>query len=313
MKLIKYDSSYKAKWDEFIKTSKNGLFMYQREFMEYHSDRFIDFSFMIADDKGKIKAVFPANISGEIVYSHQGLTFGGLVVNSHSTVKSVLDIFTLLKCGLKEYGVSKIIYKCVPYIYSAIPSQEELYALFMCNASLIRCDVTTSINLSHPLPYGSQRKRSIKKALKSDLVVEREYEIEEYWEILNQVLNSKHNAQSVHTVEEMKYLMSKFPDNIKLYVAKQNSVVLAGTIIFESEFVAHTQYLANSERGKACGALDIVIDTLISDVYKNKKYFDFGISNENEGRYLNQGLITQKEGFGARAVVHKQYEILIHD
>nr|WP_249339324.1 MULTISPECIES: GNAT family N-acetyltransferase [unclassified Vibrio] len=183
----------------------------------------------------------------------------------------------------------------------------------MCNASLIRCDVTTSINLSHPLPYGSQRKRSIKKALKSDLVVEREYEIEEYWEILNQVLNSKHNAQSVHTVEEMKYLMSKFPDNIKLYVAKQNSVVLAGTIIFESEFVAHTQYLANSERGKACGALDIVIDTLISDVYKNKKYFDFGISNENEGRYLNQGLITQKEGFGARAVVHKQYEILIHD
>lgn len=313
MKLIKYDSSYKVEWDEFVKSSKNGLFMFQRDFMEYHSDRFNDFSFMIFNDKQKIIAIFPANVSGDTVYSHQGLTFGGFVLNSDSTVKAVLDMFTLLKCSLKDYDVSKVIYKCVPYIYSSIPSEEELYALFICNASLIRCDVTTSINLSNPLPYGSQRKRSIKKALKSDLVVEREYEIEEYWAILNQVLNSQHNAQSVHTVEEMKYLMSKFPDNIKLYVAKQNGVVLAGTIIFESEFVAHTQYLANSELGKACGALDIVIDTLISDVYKNKKYFDFGISNENEGRYLNQGLISQKEGFGARAVAHKQYEILIHD
>lgn len=313
MKLIKYDSSYKVEWDEFVKSSKNGLFMFQRDFMEYHSDRFNDFSFMIFNDKEKVIAIFPANVSGDTVYSHQGLTFGGLVLNSDSTVKAVLDMFTLLKCSLKDYDVSKVIYKSVPYIYSSIPSEEELYALFICNASLIRCDVTTSINLSNPLPYGSQRKRSIKKALKSDLVVEREYEIEEYWEILNQVLNTQHNAQSVHTVEEMKYLMSKFPDNIKLYVAKQNGVVLAGTIIFESEFVAHTQYLANSELGKACGALDIVIDTLISDVYKNKKYFDFGISNENEGRHLNQGLISQKEGFGARAVAHKQYEILIHD
>lgn len=313
MKLIKYDSSYKVKWDEFVKSSKNGLFMFQRDFMEYHSDRFNDFSFMIFNDKEKVIAIFPANVAGDTVFSHQGLTFGGFVLNNDSTVKAVLDMFTLLKCSLKDYDVSKVIYKCVPYIYSSIPSEEELYALFICNASLIRCDVTTSINLSNPLPYGSQRKRSIKKALKSDLVVEREYEIEEYWAILNQVLNSQHNAQSVHTVEEMKYLMSKFPDNIKLYVAKQNGVVLAGTIIFESEFVAHTQYLANSELGKACGALDIVIDTLISDVYKNKKYFDFGISNENEGRYLNQGLISQKEGFGARAVAHKQYEILIHD
>lgn len=313
MKLIKYDSSYKAKWDEFVKSSKNGLFMYQRDFMEYHSDRFIDFSFMIFNDKGQIISIFPANISDEIVYSHQGLTFGGLVLNNNSTVKSVLDMFSLLKCSFKEYGVSKVIYKCIPYIYNTIPSQEELYALFICNANLIRCDVTTSINLASPLPYGSQRKRSIKKALKSGLVVEREYDIEEYWLILNDVLRTQHNTHPVHTSEEMKYLMNKFPDNIKLYVAKRSGVILAGAIVFESEFVAHTQYLANSDAGKLCGALDIVIDSLISDVFKNKKFFDFGISNESEGRYLNQGLISQKEGFGARAVAHKQYEIIIND
>ncbi|WP_345871577.1 hypothetical protein [Shewanella algae] len=313
MKLVKYDSSYKEIWDEFVKNSKNGIFMFQRDFMEYHSDRFDDFSLMIFNEKSKLIAVFPANISEDTIYSHQGLTFGGLLLNSESTVKLVLDIFDLLKASLKDFGVKKIIYKCIPYIYSSVPSQEDLYALFISNASLIRCDVTTSIKMASTIPYGSQRKRSIKKALKSGVMVERAYEVDEYWQILNSVLKSQHNTQAVHSQQEIKYLMEKFPDNIKLYVAKRNDVVLAGTVIFESEFVAHAQYLANSDFGKSCGALDIVIDTLISDVYNSKEYFDFGISNESDGRYLNQGLINQKEGFGARAVVHGQYEILIND
>ncbi len=287
--------------------------MFQRDFMEYHSDRFDDFSLMIFNEKSKLIAVFPANISEDTIYSHQGLTFGGLLLNSESTVKLVLDIFDLLKASLKDFGVKKIIYKCIPYIYSSVPSQEDLYALFISNASLIRCDVTTSIKMASTIPYGSQRKRSIKKALKSGVMVERAYEVDEYWQILNSVLKSQHNTQAVHSQQEIKYLMEKFPDNIKLYVAKRNDVVLAGTVIFESEFVAHAQYLANSDFGKSCGALDIVIDTLISDVYNSKEYFDFGISNESDGRYLNQGLINQKEGFGARAVVHGQYEILIND
>ena len=60
--------------------------------------------------------------------------------------------------------------------------------------------------------------------------------------------------------------------------------------------------------GRNVGALDFIIDKLINEVYSNKKYFDFGISNEDGGRFLNTGLIAQKEGFGARAVVHDFYE-----
>ena len=39
--------------------------------------------------------------------------------------------------------------------------------------------------------------------------------------------------------------------------------------------------------------------------------FDFGISTEQGGRYLNEGLIFQKEGFGARTVVYDTYELNI--
>ncbi|SDE80971.1 hypothetical protein, partial [Sporomusa acidovorans] len=69
------------------------------------------------------------------------------------------------------------------------------------------------------------------------------------------------------------------------------------------------QYLANSEEGRSTGALDLVIHYLVTEVYKDKIYFDFGISNEKQGRFLNTGLIAQKEGFGARAVVHDFYSL----
>ena len=102
-----------------------------------------------------------------------------------------------------------------------------------------------------------------------------------------------------------------FPKNIKLFVAKKDNKILAGTVIFEDETIVHTQYLANSDKGRELGALDLVIDRLINEVYKNKLYFDFGISNEDNGKYLNIGLINQKESFGARAVVHDFYELKI--
>ena len=90
---------------------------------------------------------------------------------------------------------------------------------------------------------------------------------------------------------------------------KKENELLAGAVIFENEKIVHTQYLSNSDKGRKLGALDLLIDRLIKEFYKDKKYFDFGISNENNGKYLNKGLIHQKEGFGARAIVHDFYEL----
>lgn len=125
------------------------------------------------------------------------------------------------------------------------------------------------------------------------------------------VLESNHEAKPVHTLEEIKRLANLFTKNIRLFLAKKNGRIVSGALIYENQNIVHTQYLANSEEGRELGALDLLIDYLIKDVYKNKRYFDFGISNEDAGRYLNTGLIAQKEGFGARAVVHDFYELEI--
>jgi hypothetical protein len=94
-------------------------------------------------------------------------------------------------------------------------------------------------------------------------------------------------------------------------VSCKNEDILAGVVIYESKNVAHAQYIASEEKGREIGALDMIFDYLINEYYKNKKYFDFGISTEKDGLYLNEGLIFFKEGFGARGVVHDFYEVNI--
>lgn len=311
MTIIKYTKDQKNNWNEFVKNSKNSHFFFQRDYMEYHSDRFEDFSLMIFDETDKLIAILPANIKEDILYSHQGLTFGGFLVDDKMKTETMLEIFELLKQFLKEKNIVKIVYKCIPYIYHTKPSEEDRYALFRNDAKLIRRDVTSTIDLTEQVRYSKGRKWTINKAKKESIQTFQSDDYEIFWELLTGVLESNHEAKPVHTLEEIRKLASLFPKNIRLFLAKKDEKILSGALIYENQNIVHTQYLANSEEGRELGALDLLIDYLIKDIYKNKKYFDFGISNEDAGRYLNTGLIAQKEGFGARAVVHDFYELEI--
>ena len=311
MTIVKYTVDQKNNWNEFVRNSKNSHFFFLRDYMEYHSDRFDDFSLMIFDETDKLIAILPANIKENILYSHQGLTFGGFLVDDKMKTETMLEIFELLKQFLKEKNIVKIVYKCIPYIYHTKPSEEDRYALFRNEAKLIRRDVTSTIDLTEQVRYSKGRKWTINKAKKESIEIFESNDYEIFWELLTGVLESNHEAKPLHTLEEIKELANLFPKNIKLFLAKKDERVASGALIYENQNIVHTQYLANSGEGREIGALDLLIDYLIKDIYKNKKYFDFGISNEDAGRYLNTGLIAQKEGFGARAVVHDFYELEI--
>ncbi len=311
MKIINYTIDYKSLWNEFVKNSKNAHFFFQREYMEYHNDRFEDFSLMVFDDTNKLISILPANIQDKTLYSHQGLTFGGVLVDDKMKTETMLDIFELFKIYVKEQNITKVIYKCIPYIYHIKPSEEDRYALFRNDAKLIRRDVTSTIDLTEQIRYSKGRKWTINKAKKEAIEIFESTDYNVFWELLTDVLESSHDAKPVHTLQEIQKLVSMYPKNIKLFVAETNNKIVSGALIYENKKIVHTQYLATSELGKEIGALDLLIDNLIKDIYKHKKYFDFGISNENGGMYLNTGLIAQKEGFGARAVMHDFYELEI--
>lgn len=309
LQVIKYEGNKKIEWDNFVKRSKNGHFFFYRDYMEYHRERFHDISLIIYNDKGNIMALLPASIDGDTVISHGGLTFGGFVCDSKMTVAKMLDVFDNVKQFLKNDGVKMFIYKCMPAIYNKYPSDEALYALFRNNAELYRRDVSFSIYLPDRLPYRYTRKSEVKKGYKHQYSLRESSQYGEYIGLLDKILMKYHGTHPVHSAEELRMLAEKFPNNIKLYTAEKNGQIEAGTVLFLQAGVVHTQYLANSDEGKKTGALDCLLDWLITDVYKDKIWFDFGISCEQEGRYLNEGLAAQKEGFGARAVVHDFYRI----
>lgn len=311
MKIVKYTKECKNIWNEFVKNSKNGHFFFYRDYMEYHSDRFNDFSLLVFDESQKLISVLPANLKNNILFSHQGLTFGGFLVDDKMKTETMVNIFEVLINYLNEEKIEKIIYKCIPHIYHNKPSEEDRYALFRNDAKLIRRDVSSTIELQEQVRYSKGRKWTINKAKKEDIKLFESNDYKTFWDLLSHVLESNHEVKPVHTQEEIEKLFNFFPKNIKLFLAEKDNVVISGALIYENTNIVHTQYLANSEIGREIGALDLLIDYLIKDVYKNKRYFDFGISNEDAGRYLNIGLIAQKEGFGARAVVQDFYELEI--
>lgn len=308
IEIKKYNIEYKSIWDEFINNSKNGTFMLKRDYMDYHSDRFVDCSLMFYED-GKLIAVMPASLHENELRSHGGLTYGGMISSNKLSTQKTLEIFEKLKDFLKEKNIKKLIYKRVPSVYYTYPSDEDLYALFRIGAKLIRRDISTTIYLPDKIRFNERRRRNVKKAIKANLIFKETMDYESYFDILTEVLSSQHNAKPVHTVQEIKMLVKNFPQNIKLYASYNNDKMLAGCLIYETPTVAHAQYIANSKEGRECGALDFVFDELINKVYKDKTYFDFGISTENNGKYLNHGLIEQKQEFGGRGIVYDFYEL----
>lgn len=308
MEIRRYRREDKELWNSFVNKARNATFLFDRNYMDYHADRFDDNSFMFYH-KGKLKAVLPANVAGDTLYSHQGLTYGGLLLDKKATVEDVLECFDSLNSWLRENGISKVVYKALPWIYQQYPSQEDLYALtWKCKAQLISRDISSTIVIDNKLKFAESRKSGIRKALSLNIEVGESNDVDGFWHVLEDNLGNRYNAKPVHTASEMKLLMSRFPNNIKLYVAKMNGEIVGGTLIYVTPQVVHTQYISASVEGKKHGALDLLFDYIINKVYANCRYFDFGKSTEQGGAYLNEPLIFQKEGFGGRGVCYDWYQ-----
>lgn len=307
--LESYTQNDKPLWNAFNAESKNGLFMFDRDYMDYHSDRFVDNSLMFYEGD-KLLALLPLNKEGDTLYSHQGLTFGGFIVGDSMKQTKMLECFNLLLAYMQNMGIQKLVYKVIPYIYHKIPSQEDLYALFTHKAQLYRVDCSTAIDLRSDFKMSELRKRGVKKANKEGIEIEQSLNFSSFIALVNEVLQDKHNTKAVHSADELSLLYSRFMENIKLFVARQDQEVLAATLLFIYPNLIHTQYLAVNDKGREIGALDLLLKTLIDTYADSKTYFDFGISTENNGEILNTGLIYQKEGFGGRTIVHQFYELL---
>lgn len=310
MKIQRYAPEMKPQWDVFVDSSKNGTFLLKRDYMEYHADRFPDNSFVYTDENDNFLALLPATRHGDVLSSHAGLTYGGLIMSDSTSATDPLAMFALLREEMKCSGLRQLVYKPIPHIYHRQGAEEDLYALFRNDARLIVRNISTVINLRDPLPSGRLGWKAQKRQAKSGILVSEVGNVDRFWEMATENLLMRHKVRPVHTASELNYLKSCFPDNIRFFIATDpDDEVLASAVIYLDRQVIHLQYASSTPKGKKLYATDVIYHELIHKLLPGNNYFDFGISNEDGGRYLNEGLAHHKEEFGGRSVVYDTYRI----
>lgn len=307
LEITQYTPDKAEEWNHFVEESKNGTFLLNRLYMDYHAERFHDHSLMVYR-RGKLYALLPGCVDGDTYYSHQGLTYGGLIMSGKTTAADVVQIFKYLNDLLRLEGFRKVVYKPTPWIYHKQPSEEDLYAIVeVCGATMSR-GLSSTISRDHLNKWYRIRECGVKHARQMGLTVEESSDFRSFWQILSRNLKERYGLNPVHTVEEMELLHRRFPKNIRLMVVKDRDEIIGGTVLYMTDRTVHSQYIAANSKGKVEHGLDLLFCEVITQALQTHAYFDFGISTEKQGTYLNEQLIYQKEGFGGRGICYDWYE-----
>ena len=317
-----YTEADAAQWDAFCATCVNATFLHTRKFLSYHGDRFQDVSCLIEKGDGngngrdkKIVGVFPAAehpVARGCVVSHPGITYGGVLHAGRLVGSDMIDALTKISSHYQRLGYEVLRYKPVPNIYHQSPAQDDLYALFRLEARRYRCDVSSTIDLAVRREQSDRRKRGLKKAQKMGLEISGESaHLGAFWTVLAENLAREHGSKPAHSLAELQQIWTLFPKQLRLVCALHDGQVIAGTLLFITERVHHAQYIASNEIGYATSALDLVFDHCIAVAAGEVRYFDFGISNESEGKKLNDGLYQYKTEFGGGGVAYEFYELAL--
>ncbi len=296
-------------WDRFVDESRQGTFLHLRGYMDYHSDRFEDFS-LIALRGDKVGALLPANRVGPTLYSHQGLTYGGwLTPKSHFDGDDMLALFDCWTRFLRSEGFEEVVYKPVPHIYHSLPAEEDIYVLFRFGAKQESVQLSSAILMADNSGFNSQQTRNLKRATGLGYTVWETEIAAEVIDMVNSCLNERHNTCAVHSAAELQLLRNRFPQNIRFFLCGRAGIADAAVCVYDTGIVAHSQYIASTADGRSNGALAFLFNYLINKEFAARRYFDFGTSNEQGGLILNAGLHHQKAGLGGRGIAYPVYSL----
>lgn len=281
--------------------------MFQRRYMEYHAHRFKDASLLFYH-KQKLLALLPAHLDGQVLASHKGLTFGGILCDVSMTFALMQEVFSALKKYLRANNVTSVFYKAIPTCYHQIPASEDVAVLTVLRAKIVARDLVSVVDLTTPIKYYKGVRWGIQKARKAGLEIRKTNDVASFLQIMAGVLAGKYGLQTAHTAEELKMLLGAFPEQISLVCVFEGKQMLGGTLLFLTKRVVHAQYIGMSERGKELAATPFLLDSIFQFYRGKKQSFSFGTSQG--GEYVNEKLLYFKESMGARALLQEQY--LLH-
>lgn len=318
LKIEAYNQSYQQDWDDFVKNSRNGTFMQQRTFLNYHPpSRFMDCSLMVFNCREKLIAVLPAAQKiadqNKVFSSYPGASHGGIIVDKQFGTLDAMNLIPLLTQYCKANNFNAIEIKMVPRIYHVWPSDEIDFALRYNGFTISSSELATALPLKELVdPFDSlieSTQRNIRKAQRLGVVVEESNDFATYWRILTDNLKQRHNAEPTHTLAEILDLKSKYPQSINLFAAYYQGEMISGVVVFLlNSRVINCFYIASNSKHQSLRSVELLFYKLISWGIKQGYYFlDWGISTENKGLRINPGLFAFKEKFGGRGVLREMY------
>ncbi|SCX83407.1 hypothetical protein [Flavobacterium caeni] len=300
-----YEPQYYDLWNAFVCKAKNATFLFERDFMEYHSHRFEDCSLLVFDNQ-KLMAVMPANRVGDEVFSHQGLTYGGLVLPPGATPSIVFDLFDAVLRHLKSKGFRRIEIKPILSFYHQEPAFESDCFLVAHGAKLYRRDCNLAVDFNGPDLLSKSKKKHYRRVSSAGIEIVESRDFGPFWkEVLGPKLASKYGAKPVHSLDEITLLAKRFPHNITQYDAYYDGRIVAGITLFEFENGIKSQYGATTIEGEKWRALDFLFITLIDKFKERMAFFDMGTVMATDGQ-INTGLMKQKEELGC-SVYHQDF------
>jgi hypothetical protein len=303
-----YQPKFAANWNAFVGQAKNATFLFHRDFMEYHQDRFDDYS-LVVTDQDKWVAILPANKLGNEIYSHQGLSYGGLLVLPNIRTVDYFAIFSSLCQFLIENEITQLNLKALPRIYEQSFSDELYQALYVTKAQQTRSDLFLVVDKNEPYQPNRNRKRALKVAQELGIKIKEETQYDSFWdEVLTPNLQQRFGVNPVHSLAEITQLADAFPQHIKLFNAYLDGALKAGCVLFIMPNVVHFQYSSGTDDRMDTAALDVLFDYVIQR-YQPTHHVSFGNVSEQNGLKINQGLAYWKESFGAKPIVQTYWTL----
>lgn len=227
------------------------------------------------------------------------------------TAALALDVFRSMLDHCKADGFGALLYKPVPHFYHRQPAEEDLQALFLCGAQIWRSDLSSTISLQNLLGFAKSKRAGVKAAAKAGIQVTESGSFSNFSRMLAQTLANRHGVTPTHSQAELELLAERFPKEIRLFEARRQGDICAGILVFDCGPAVHAQYIASTQEGRDLGAIDAIVFHLVTEIFSDRNWFDFGISTVSHGRELNVGLSRQKEMYGARTTVYQQYLVAL--
>lgn len=317
-------ASKNAEWDSFIEQAPQGTLFHTRRFLEYHpAERFTDHSLLFYTNS-RLDAVLPAaeinSPEGKTLHSHPGSSYGGLCTVSRPSLDQCIEMINILSIHCKDAGFSRFVFRMPERIFFKEPTDQLEFAMLKNGFECAYTELSTAYLLAQPsvlspearLAALPQKTRNvISKGIRSGLSFRglRENEIDQFYLILETSLQN-HQAKPTHQLQEIHRLYRLCSGEILPFGVFLGEQMVAGFLVFKVSWQSlHIFYSAQdynySQYNPTCYGVYHLMCWAEANGYTRLNY---GISTENKGNVINQGLFKFKESFGGVGTLRTFWE-----